>query len=71
MVFDGLLKYGFIEEAKELAERSVKLFAQDIEKTGELHEYYDPESGEPINNPGFQNWNLLSIKMGIWLNNQQ
>ncbi len=71
MVFDGLLKYGFIEEAKELAARSVKLFAQDIEKTGELHEYYDPESGEPINNPGFQNWNLLSIKMGIWLNNQQ
>ncbi|MBE6739759.1 MAG: glycoside hydrolase family 37 [Ruminococcaceae bacterium] len=71
MVFDGLLKYGFIEEAKELAEKSVRLFAQDIEKTGELHEYYDPESGEPINNPGFQNWNLLSIKMGIWLNNQQ
>ena len=71
MVFEGLLKYGFIEEAKELAEKSVKLFAQDIEKTGELHEYYDPESGEPINNPGFQNWNLLSIKMGIWLNNQQ
>jgi putative isomerase len=71
MVFDGLLKYGFIEEAKELAEKSVKLFAQDIEKTGELHEYYDPESGEPINNPDFQNWNLLSIKMGIWLNNQQ
>ena len=71
MVFEGLLKYGFIEEAKELAERNVKLFAQDIEKTGELHEYYDPESGEPINNPGFQNWNLLSIKMGIWLNNQQ
>ena len=34
-------------------------------------QYYDPESGEPINNPCFQNWNLLSIKMGIWLNNQQ
>jgi putative isomerase len=70
MVFEGLLKYGFIEEAKELAEKSVKLFAQDIEKTGELHEYYDPESGEPINNPGFQNWNLLSINMDAWLNGE-
>ncbi len=67
MVFDGLVKYGFINEAKELAEKTLKLFGEDIAKTGELHEYYDPESGEPVNNPGFQNWNLFAIKIGQWL----
>ena len=67
MVFDGLVKYGFIDEAKELAEKTLKLFGDDIAKSGELHEYYDPESGEPVNNPGFQNWNLFAIRMGQWL----
>ena len=67
MVFEGLVKYGFIDVAKELAEKTLKLFGEDLEKNGDLHEYYDPESGEPIMNPGFQNWNLLSILMGKWL----
>lgn len=67
MVFDGLVKYGFVKEAKELAEKTLKLFGEDIAKSGELHEYYDPESGEPVNNPGFQNWNLFAIRMGQWL----
>ena len=71
MVFDGLVKYGFNAEARELAEKTLKLFGDDIAKTGELHEYYDPESGEPVNNPGFQNWNLFAIKMGQWLKDNQ
>lgn len=67
MVFDGLRKYGFIDEARSLAEKTITLFGRDIETTGELHEYYDPESGEGVNNPGFQNWNLLSLNMFHWL----
>ena len=67
MVFDGLVKYGFIAEAKELATKTLELFGRDIAQCGELHEYYDPESGEGVNNPGFQNWNLFAIKMGQWL----
>ena len=59
MVFKGLVKYGFLDEAKELGEKTVKLFENDILTSGELHEYYDPESGEPIMNPGFQNSSLL------------
>lgn len=43
---------------------------QDLENSGEIHEYYDPESGEPARNPGFQNWNLLSINMKAWLNGE-
>lgn len=68
MVFDGLVKYGFVDEAKELAQRTLTLFGNDIAECGELHEYYDPESGVPVNNPGFQNWNLFAIEMGRWLN---
>ena len=67
MVFKGLVKYGFYDEAKELAEKTIKLLEQDLENCGEIHEYYDPESGEPVINPGFQNWNLLSINMKAWL----
>ena len=44
--------------------------ANDIEASGELHEYYVPETGEPVINPGFQNWNLLSINMDAWLNGE-
>ncbi len=67
MTFDGLRKYGFVEEAKELAIKTIKLFGQDIEVNGEPHEYYNPETGEGITHPGFQNWNLLSIDMFEWL----
>ena len=67
LVFRGLVRYGFDETAAELAQRTVTLFENDIRTSGELHEYYDPESGRPIMNPGFQNWNLLSLNMLAWL----
>ena len=67
LVFEGLKNYGFINEAKELAEKTVTLFEKDLQKTGTLHEYYHPETGEPIINPDFQNWNLLSILMKDYL----
>lgn len=70
MVWRGLVKYGFTEQARELGLKTVKLFETDILKSGELHEYYDPESGEPILNPGFQNWNLLSINIKAWLDGE-
>lgn len=67
MVFDGLVKYGYIEEATDLAKKTITMFGKDIVENGELHEYYDPETGIGVNNPGFQNWNLLSINMFEWL----
>ncbi len=67
MVFDGLCQYGYKDEAAELAEKTICMFGRDIERCGEMHEYYDPETGEGINNPGFQNWNLLSLNMYSWL----
>jgi len=70
LVFRGLLQYGYEEEAAELAEKTIHLFAGDLKNSGMLHEYYDPESGFPVINPGFQNWNLLSINMGAWLHGE-
>lgn len=63
MVCEGLLRYGFVSEAKTLAEKTVTLFGKDVEKCGEFHEYYDPETGAGIRNQGFQSWNLLSYNM--------
>ncbi len=67
MTFVGLCHYGFMEEAEELAIKTISLFGKDILETGELHEYYHPDTGAWINNPGFQNWNLLSLNMIEWL----
>ncbi len=67
MVFEGLVKYGYLEEATDLAEKTLTMFGRDIEACGEMHEYYDPETGVGVNNPGFQNWNLLAINMYEWL----
>ena len=71
MTFTALLNYGYEKEAKELAEKTVMMFGNDIEKSGELHEYYHPETGEPIMNPGFQNWNLLSLNMIAYLDGEK
>ena len=71
MVFRGLVKYGYEKEARELAEKTVRMFESDIIESGELHEYYNPEDGKPIMNPGFQNWNLLSINMRAWLKGEE
>jgi len=70
LTFRGLAKYGFRAEATELVEKTVKLFGRDLERFGGLHEYYLPESGEPVLNIGFQNWNYLVLNMIAWLEGQ-
>ena len=67
LVFDGLRRYGFTADARELAEKTIALFGRDIEAIGQLHEYYDPETGAGVNHPGFQNWNFLAVNMFHWL----
>lgn len=67
LTFRGLVRYGYTVEARELAEKTVRLFGHDLERFGALHEYYQPENGEPILNRGFQNWNYLVLNMLAWL----
>lgn len=67
LVFSGLLKYGYTDDARELAEKTIRLFGRDLEKSGSLHEYYNPDTCEPIVTHGFQNWNFLVLNMIAWL----
>ncbi len=67
LTFRGLLRYGFEADARALAAKTIRLFGRDIERFGGMHEYYQPENGEPILNRGFMNWNLLVLNMIAWL----
>jgi putative isomerase len=67
LVFRGLLKYGFVEDARDLAEKTVTLLGRDLERNGSLHEYYHPDSGDPVMTRGFLSWNLLVLNMIAYL----
>ena len=62
-VFKALLKYGYIKEGEQLAEKTLNLLAKDLEENGAFHEYYNPETGEGLYNKGFSSWNLLAFNM--------
>lgn len=71
LVFSGLRKYGFTDEAREMAEKTICLFGRDLEKEGSLHEYYNPDTCEPIVTHGFQNWNFLVLNMIAWIEDRK
>ena len=71
MVFRGLADYGFKKEARTLARKTIALYGSDLKKEGALHEYYNPDTGEPIINKGFQNWNYLVLNMIAWLEDRK
>ena len=62
-----MVKYGYEAEAQELAVKTIQLFGEDVRRFGTMHEYYQPENGEPILNPDFQNWNYLVLNMIAWM----
>ena len=62
-VFKALLRYGYVDQGKELAVKTLDLLAKDFEANGAFHEYYHPETGEGIYNKGFSSWNLLAFNM--------
>lgn len=66
LTFRGLVKYGYTEDARRLVEKTVQLIGKDFEKHGALHENYLPDSGEPVLNKGFQDWNYLVLNMIAW-----
>jgi len=70
MTWKGLVKYGYTEEAKELAKKTIVILGYDFERYGALHEYYQPENGQPVLNKGFENWNFLVLNMAAWLENK-
>jgi putative isomerase len=70
LVFRGLINYGYANEAKALAEKTILLLGRDFERFGALHEFYLPDNGEPVLNKGFQNWNFLVLNMAARLDNK-
>ena len=71
MCWKALLDYGYVDEARDLALRTVEMFGRGIEKYGEMHEYYDPDTGEGVHNISFQSWNLLVNNMIAWLEGRE
>jgi putative isomerase len=63
VVFRGLMNYGYREEAESLAAKTLALLGGDLERTGTIHEYYDPHTGMAVMNGGFINWNILALNM--------
>jgi putative isomerase len=63
LTWKGLRRYGFVAEAGDLAAKTVRLLQTDLAANGCLHEYYHPETGEPLINPGFLDWNMLVLEM--------
>jgi alpha,alpha-trehalase len=67
--FIALKRYGFDDEARDLASILGRLVLADIHKWGSMHECYDAETGEGLAPtpeqskngvfPGFVGWNLL------------
>lgn len=63
VVFRGLLNYGYRREAEAIYAKTLRLLGEDLRASGELHEYYSPETGSPVMSPGFLNWNMLAVNM--------
>ncbi|MBQ7343443.1 MAG: glycoside hydrolase family 37 [Clostridia bacterium] len=66
-VFEGLRRYGYEREAKELAEKTVELLRLDYEKNAAFHEYYHPEDGSGVFHKGFTSWNAIAANMIAYL----
>lgn len=62
-IWKGLESYDYGDLADQLADNINKLLADDYERNGLLHEYYNPETGIAVCGAGFWNWNLLASLM--------
>ncbi|TDE09853.1 amylo-alpha-1,6-glucosidase [Jiangella asiatica] len=63
IAFAGLLDYGYVAQARRILTGTLVMLADDLEHTGTLHEYYDPDTGRGIQGAGFLNWNFLATTM--------
>jgi alpha,alpha-trehalase len=59
LLLQGMLHYGFRTDAEIIFARLIKLLAEDICRSGGMHENYDAETGLPLAAPNFLSWNIL------------
>ena len=63
LICEGLIRYGYVEQANVLAGDLLATLAADIRENGCLHEYYHGDTGAGLTHPGFVNWNTLAARM--------
>lgn len=63
LVMHGLMRYGHLEDARQVATRTVNLLVNDIKTSGGMNENYDPDNGAPAAAGHFVSWNLLAEHM--------
>jgi alpha,alpha-trehalase len=56
----GLMRYGYVEDATDIAERVVAMLANDLKSDGTWHEGYDSNSGKGLAATGFLSWDTLA-----------
>ena len=59
----GFASLRFADRAENLRRAALRVIGENIEKSGDMYESYNPENGEPNLHPGFLSWNLLAIEM--------
>lgn len=63
LVWKAFKRYGFEEAAVNLAKKTIRILSADLSTSGSLNEYYHPDTGAPLSNPGFIDWNMLVLEM--------
>lgn len=63
MIMQGLLHYGYPEQARQISIDMVRLLAADIRKSGGAHENYNSITGEALWAPHFGSWDLLTDQL--------
>ncbi len=63
LMMRGLLNYGYKDQARDLATKTVALLVRDFHNSGGMNECYDPETGAPAAGGKFLSWNLLAEHM--------
>ena len=59
----GLARYGWREQASDVARRFMAVLAGDLRTNGTTHECYNAETGEPVMKPDFASFNLLACDL--------
>ena len=71
--FHALRRYGYMDKAAELMEKTISLLAGSLEKIGDFTENYHAENGAPLYARKFASWNILAdmmkteLESGKWI----
>jgi Mannosylglycerate hydrolase MGH1-like glycoside hydrolase domain len=65
--FHALRHYGYADEARDLADRTVEVLAISLDKQGSFAENFHAETGAPLYCTNFASWDILADQMHLEL----